>query len=105
MAELATRLERVEPDLAAVKAEVRTIGRAAAATDSDVASLQEQRRADVRLLQAFRTTQLEQSATLVEHGQVLGMLVTVQQEQSEVLRQHTEALTRIERHLGIPPES
>jgi len=116
--ELATRVERLESDLAAVRADLRNIGRAAGVADADIASLQEQRRADVGLLQAFRTTQLEHSDTLKEHSRVLGLLVATQLQQTEVLNQHTgvlnqhtevlnqhtEALARIERDLGTIPE-
>ncbi|MEO3765885.1 hypothetical protein [Streptomyces sp. B8F3] len=68
-------------------------------SDRDVAALQEQRRADIQLLQALRQTQLEQGKvleahgkTLLEHSKVLGVLVSGQ--------------VAIMEHLGItPPET
>ncbi|MFF4485298.1 hypothetical protein ACFY0F_02185 [Streptomyces sp. NPDC001544] len=94
--ELRQRLEALEAqvhDMAEQQAATRHL---AVNSDRDVAALQEQRRADVQLMQALRQTQLEHSKaleahtkTLEEHGKLLGALVTGQ--------------VAIMQHLGITP--
>jgi hypothetical protein len=80
--------------------------------DRDVAALQEQRRADMQLLQALRTTQVEHTKTLRELGTTTAVLLTgqieltrVQDEHSKMLRALTAGQAAILDHLGItPPE-
>ncbi|MER6531684.1 hypothetical protein [Streptomyces sp. NPDC001508] len=71
-----------------------------------MAALQEQRRADVQLMQALRQTQLEHSKTLTahsktlaEHSKLLGALVSGQVAMME-------QIGAVAGHLGVePPES
>jgi hypothetical protein len=76
--------------------------------DRDVAALQEQRRADMQLLQALRTTQVEHTKTLRELGTTSSVLLTGQIELTRVQDKHTEkldhlttAVDAIARHMGI----
>ncbi|MFF0727946.1 hypothetical protein [Streptomyces sp. NPDC004134] len=97
--ELRRRMEALEAQVHEVIEQQAATRHLAVNSDRDVAALQEQRRADIQLLQALRQTQLEQSKTLethtktlVEHGKVLGVLLTGQVAMME--------------HLGMnPPET
>ncbi|MGV9344268.1 hypothetical protein ACWDSD_05535 [Streptomyces spiralis] len=101
--ELRRRLEALEAQVHDVAEQQAATRHLAVNSDRDVAALQEQRRADVQLMQALRQTQLEHSKmleahtkTLHEHGKVLGALVSGQVAMMEQL----QALTA---HFGITP--
>jgi hypothetical protein len=87
--ELRRRLEALEAEVHDMREEQAATRHLAVNSDRDVAALQEQRRADVQLMQALRQTQLEHSKTLAEHSKLLGALVAGQ--------------VAIMEHLGIAP--
>ncbi|MEU5088036.1 hypothetical protein [Streptomyces sp. NPDC021356] len=96
--ELRRRLEALEAEVHGLAEQQAATRHLAVNSDRDVAALQQQRRADVQLMQALRTTQLEHSKTLAEHSNVLGALVAGQ----VAMMEHLQAITD---HLGItPPE-
>jgi NADPH-dependent ferric siderophore reductase len=103
--ELRRRPEALEARLDEVAEQQAATRHLAVDSDRDVAALQEQRRADVQLMQALRQTQLEHSKTLEAHtrtltepGKLLGALVSGQ---VALIRQ----VGAIMQHLGIePPE-
>ncbi|MGN5378599.1 hypothetical protein ACQ4WX_17550 [Streptomyces lasalocidi] len=105
MDELRRRVEALEAQVHDVAEEQAATRHLAVNSDRDVAALQEQRRADVQLMQALRQTQLEHGKTLEEHSKLLGALVSGQvamMEQIGTLTTHVGAITD---HLGIaPPE-
>lgn len=84
----------------------------AVGSDSDVAALHVQRRADMQVIRALRDTQLEHGKTLKEHSELLAALVTGQVAQGKALADHSEmsrtlaaGQAAILDHLGItPPE-
>ena len=88
------RLEALEARMDEVADQQAATRRLAVNSDRDVAALQEQRRADVQLMQALRQTQLEHGRTLAEHSKVLGALVSGQ----VALMQQVGAIMG---HLGI----
>jgi hypothetical protein len=104
--ELRRRLEALEAQVSQVVAEHATTCNLAVGSDSDVAALQVQRRADMQVIRALRDTQLEHgktltehTKTLTEHGKLLGALVFGQVAMME-------QIGAISAHLGIePPES
>ncbi|MER6067388.1 hypothetical protein ABT187_00710 [Streptomyces sp. NPDC001817] len=106
--ELRRRLEALEAEVHDMREEQAATRHLAVNSDRDVAALQEQRRADVQLMQALRQTQLEHSKvleahskTLEEHSKLLGALVSGQvamMEQLGSLSAHVGAITN---HLGI----
>ncbi|MEU7298868.1 hypothetical protein [Streptomyces sp. NPDC007206] len=103
MEELRRRLEALEARVDEVVEQQAATRHLAVNSDRDVAALQEQRRADMQLMQALRQTQLEHSKTLAEHSKLLGALVSGQvamMEQLESLTTHVGAITN---HLGIAP--
>jgi hypothetical protein len=109
--ELRRRLEALEARLDEVAEQQAATRHLAVNSDRGMAALREQRRADVQLMQALRTTQLEHSSTLRELGATVGVLLTGQIELARVQDKHTEKLDRlttavdaIVRHLGITPE-
>ncbi|MBD0425181.1 hypothetical protein AB0L35_01500 [Streptomyces sp. NPDC052309] len=103
--ELRRRLEALEARVDEVAEQQAATRHLAVNSDRDVAALQEQRRADVQLMQALRMTQLEHSKvleahtkTLAEHGKLLGALVSGQ----VALMDQVGAIMD---HLGVtPPE-
>lgn len=83
--ELRRRVEALEAQVHELTEQQAATRHPAVNSDRDVAAFQEQRRADIQLLQALRQTQLEQ-------GKVLGVLVSGQ--------------VAIMEHLGMnPPET
>ncbi|MFI2199885.1 hypothetical protein ACH47Z_03680 [Streptomyces sp. NPDC020192] len=96
--ELRQRLEALEAEVHDMREQQAATRHLAVNSDRHVAALQEQRRADVQLMQALRQTQLEHgktldahTKTLTEHSKLLGALVAGQ--------------VAIMEHLGIaPPE-
>lgn len=97
--ELRRRMEALEAQVHELAEQQAATRHLAVNSDRDVAALQEQRRADIQLFQALRQTQLEQgkvleahSKMLLEHGKLLGALVSGQ--------------VAIMEHLGMnPPET
>jgi hypothetical protein len=61
-------------------------------SDRDVATLREQRRADMQLIRALRDTQLEHGRTLQQHGKLMGALVAGQVEHGRILAEHSRIL-------------
>ncbi|ALO93640.1 hypothetical protein SHL15_2489 [Streptomyces hygroscopicus subsp. limoneus] len=103
MDELRRRLEALEARVDEVMAEHTTTRNPAVGSDSDVAALQVQRRADMQVIRALRDTQLEHGKvlaahgkTLHEHGKLLGALVSGQVAMTEQLQAITD-------HLGVTP--
>ncbi|MFE1195886.1 hypothetical protein ACFW6E_24360 [Streptomyces olivaceoviridis] len=110
MDELRRRLEALEARVDEVMAEHTTTRNLAVGSDSDVAALQVQRRADMQVIRALRDTQLEHgkvleahgkvleahTKTLHEHGKLLGALVSGQVAMTEQLQAITD-------HLGVTP--
>lgn len=94
MEELRRRLAALEARVNEVMAEHTTTRNLAVGSDSDVAALQVQRRADMQVIRALRDTQLKHGKTLEEHGKLLGALVSGQVAMMEQL----QAITH---HLGI----
>ncbi|MFC3576733.1 hypothetical protein ACFOZ0_26320 [Streptomyces yaanensis] len=101
--ELRRRLEALEARVDEVAAQQATTRNLALDSDRDVAALQEQRQADMRLIRAVRDTQLEHgktleahTRTLAEHGKLLGALVSGQVAMMEQLQAITD-------HLGSTP--
>ncbi|EST24201.1 hypothetical protein [Streptomyces roseochromogenus] len=108
MEELRRRLEALEARVDEVVEQQAATRHLAVNSDRDVAALQEQRRADMQLLQALRTTQIEHGKTLRELGTTAGVLLTGQIELARVQDKHTEKLDSLTmsvdailRHLGI----
>ncbi|MEU2924785.1 hypothetical protein ABZ636_06940 [Streptomyces sp. NPDC007251] len=108
MEELRRRLEALEARVDEVVEQQAATRHLAVNSDRDVAALQEQRRADMQLLQALRSTQIEHGKTLRELGTTVGVLLTGQIELARVQDKHTEKLDRltasvdaIVRHMGI----
>ncbi|MER6385318.1 hypothetical protein ACWDBD_00865 [Streptomyces sp. NPDC001118] len=112
MEELRRRLEALEARVDEVVAEHTTTRNLAVGSDSDVAALQVQRRADMQVIRALRDTQLEHGKTLEAHGKtlqehskLLGALVSGQVAMMEQLGSLTTQVGAIIDHLGItPPE-
>jgi uncharacterized protein involved in exopolysaccharide biosynthesis len=110
--ELRRRLEALEAEVHDMREEHASTRHLAVNSDRDVAALQEQRRADVQLMQALRRTQLEHgktleahTKTLAEHGKLLGALVSGQVAMMERIGTLTTQVGAITDHLGIaPPE-
>ncbi|WP_369389009.1 hypothetical protein AB5J72_16480 [Streptomyces sp. CG1] len=112
MEELRRRLEALEARVDEVAEQQAATRHLAVNSDRDVAALQEQRRADMQLMQALRQTQLEHSKTLQEHSKLLGALVSSQVAMTEQLGSLTAQVGSLTTqvgaiidHLGItPPE-
>ncbi|OLZ66542.1 hypothetical protein AV521_26960 [Streptomyces sp. IMTB 2501] len=103
--ELRRRLEALEARVDEVAEQQAATRHLAVNSDRDVAALQEQRRADMQLMQALRQTQLEHTKTLEEHGKLLGALVSGQVAMMEQVGSLTTQVGAIIDHLGItPPE-
>jgi chromosome segregation ATPase len=92
--ELRRRLEALEARVEEVAEQQAATRHLAVNSDRDVAALQEQRRADMQLLQDLRTTQIEHGRTLKELGTTVGVLLTGQIELARVQDQHTETLAK-----------
>ncbi|MER5542984.1 hypothetical protein ABT072_11165 [Streptomyces sp. NPDC002589] len=112
MEELRRRVEALEAEVHDMREEQAATRHLAVNSDRDVAALQEQRRADMQLMQALRQTQLEHSKMLVAHGKVLEAHTKTLEEHSKLLGALVsgqvammEQFQAITSHFGItPPE-
>ncbi|MDY7087669.1 MAG: hypothetical protein SYR96_21480 [Actinomycetota bacterium] len=92
---LEERVAAVESELVVLKQEVGEVRTLAAGASRDVGDFGEALRGTVSLLNALRTTQIEQSAVLKKQGVVLETVVAVQERQGAVQRQQGAVLERV----------
>lgn len=104
--ELHRRMDALEAQVHELTEQQAATRHLAVNSDRDVAALQEQRRADIQLLQALRQTQLEQGKILEAHSKALEAHGKTLLEHSQVLGVLVSGQVAIMEHLGInPPEA
>jgi hypothetical protein len=100
VAELRQEVAELRQEVAELREDTAQARAVAAFADRDAASIRVGQAGIVATLNALRETQVEQGRVLGEHGRVLGALIEMQQQQTEVLARHTAALDGLTASVG-----
>jgi chromosome segregation ATPase len=90
--DLRARVDRVEAELAEVRARAETAETLARFADRDTGDIKASHAAVMHSLSALRQTQIEQGNTLAEHSQILGEHSQILGEHSQILGGHSQIL-------------
>jgi chromosome segregation ATPase len=89
--ELRARIDRIEAELAEVRAKAESAETLARFADRDAKDIKASHAGIVHTLNALRETQLEQGQTLAEHTQILAEHTQILAEHTQILAEHSQA--------------
>jgi chromosome segregation ATPase len=90
--DLRARVDRIEAELAEVRAKAESAETLARFADRDASEIKASHAGIVHTLNALRETQLEQGQTLAEHTQILAEHSQILAEHSQILAEDTQIL-------------